>query len=104
MWDQPWFVARDVCDSLDLTNVGQALTYLDEDERGSITIHDGIPGSPVKSIVNEAGLYSLILRSRKPQAKAFKRWVTHEVLPTIRKTGGAYIASACPYVGRAGSE
>ena len=84
----PWFVAKDVCDILDLANVGQALSSLDPDERGSITIDDGTPGNPAKSVVSEAGLYSLILRSRKPQAKPFRRWVTHEVIPSIRKRGG----------------
>ena len=84
----PWFVAKDVCDILDLANVGQALSSLDPDERGSITINDGTPGNPAKSVVSEAGLYSLILRSRKPQAAPFRRWVTHEVIPSIRKRGG----------------
>lgn len=83
-----WFVARDVCDVLAITNAGNALASLDEDERGSIRIADGTPGTPNKSIVSEAGLYSLILRSRKPEAQAFKRWVTHEVLPSLRKRGG----------------
>lgn len=85
---EPWFVAKDVCDILDLANVGQALSSLDPDERGSITINDGTPGNPAKSVVSEAGLYSLILRSRKPQAAPFRRWVTHEVIPSIRKRGG----------------
>ena len=83
----PWFVAKDVCDALGLSNVGQAIVGLDEDERDSITIDDGTPGNPNKAIITEAGLYSLILRSRKPEAKRFKRWVTHEVLPTIRNHG-----------------
>lgn len=83
-----WFVARDVCDVLAITNAGNALASLDEDERGSIRIADGTPGTPNKSIVSEAGLYSLILRSRKPEAQAFKRWVTHEVLPSLRQRGG----------------
>lgn len=84
--DEPWFVAGEVCAVLGLANVGQALTGLD-DEKGSITITDGTPGSPIRSIINESGLYSLILRSRKPEAKAFKKWVTGTVLPAIRKTG-----------------
>nr|UWD63556.1 MAG: antirepressor protein KilAC domain [Bacteriophage sp.] len=83
----PWFVAKDVCDVLGLNNVGQALTRLDDDEKSSITLNDGTPGTPTKAIVSESGLYSLILASRKPEAKEFKRWVTHEVLPTIRKHG-----------------
>lgn len=85
---EPWFVAKDVCDVLELNNVGQALTRLDDDEKSSITLNDGTPGTPNKAIVSESGLYSLILASRKPEAHEFKRWITHEVLPTIRKTGG----------------
>lgn len=84
----PWFVAKDVCDVLGLNNVGQALTRLDDDEKSSIILNDGTPGTPNKAIVSESGLYSLILASRKPDAHEFKRWITHEVLPTIRKTGG----------------
>lgn len=84
---EPWFVARDVCDVLEIGNVGDVLSSLDEDEKGSIDIVDGTPGSPRKGVVNEPGLYSLILRSRKPEARQFKRWVTHEVLPSIRKRG-----------------
>ena len=83
----PWFVAKDVCDALGLSNVGQAIVGLDEDEKDSITIDDGTPGNPNKAIITEAGLYSLVLRSRKPEAKRFKRWVTHEVLPSIRNHG-----------------
>ena len=83
----PWFVAKDVCNILGLNNVGQALTRLDDDEKSSITLNDGTPGTPNKAIVSESGLYSLILASRKPEAHEFKRWVTHEVLPSIRKHG-----------------
>lgn len=90
---QPWFVAKDVCGALGLSNVGQAIVSLDDDEKGYITIDDGTPGNPNKAVVSEAGLYTLILRSRKPEAKRFKRWVTHEVLPSIRRDGG-YIAAA----------
>lgn len=90
---EPAFLAGDVCAILDLANVGMALASLDEDEKGSITITDGTPGNPNKAYVSEAGMYSLVLRSRKPEAKAFKRWITHEVLPSIRKTG-SYAAPA----------
>ena len=83
----PWFVAKDVCDVLNLENSRKATADLDEDEKNTVTISDGIPGNPNKTIVNEAGLYSLIFKSRKPEAKAFKRWVTHEVLPQIRQHG-----------------
>lgn len=85
---EPWFVAKDVCAVLELNNVSQALTRLDGDEKSSITLNDGTPGSPNKSIVSESGLYALVLASRKPEAHEFKRWVTHEVLPQIRRTGG----------------
>lgn len=68
-------------------NPSQALTRLDEDERNTIILNEGIRGNPNATIVNESGLYSLILGSRKPEARAFKRWITHEVIPSIRKTG-----------------
>lgn len=84
----PWFIAKDVCDILGLENSRKATAELDPDEKNTVTISDGIPGNPNKTIVNEPGLYRLIMRSRKPEAKEFQRWVTHEVLPTIRKTGG----------------
>jgi len=87
----PWWVAKDVCDILGLSNLSESLRNLEDDERGSLVLNTlGGPQSHVT--INEPGLYSLIFRSRKPEAKAFKRWVTHEVLPTIRKTGGVYIA------------
>jgi len=85
-----WFVAKDVCDILDLANSRKAVSALDEDEKDTVTISDGIPGNPNKSIISESGLYALIFRSRKPEAKKFRKWVTAEVLPEIRKTG-AYI-------------
>lgn len=83
---EPWFVAKDVCDALDLKIVARAIDSLDEDEKGIHTVNT-LGGNQQMSIISEAGLYSLVLRSRKPEAKAFKRWVTHEVLPSIRKTG-----------------
>lgn len=88
---EPWFVAADVCRVLDVTNPRDAVAGLDDDERMTVANTDGHSGqrggAQSFNIISEAGLYSLIFRSRKPQAKAFKRWVTHEVLPTIRKTG-----------------
>lgn len=90
---EPMFVAKDVCDALGLNNVGQALKALDEDEKNSITINDGIRGNPNKAIVTEPGFYRLVLKSRKPEAKAFQRWVTHEVLPALR-ADGAYVAAS----------
>lgn len=81
---EPWFVAKDVCDILGHSNVSMALDRLDDDERSKFNL--GRQGET--NIVNEAGLYVLVLSSRKPEAHEFKRWVTHEVLPQIRKTGG----------------
>lgn len=83
---EPWFVAKDVCDILEHTNSRMALERLEDDEKG-VSLIDTLGGRQEMSIVNEPGLYSLIFGSRKPEAKAFKRWVTHEVLPTLRKTG-----------------
>lgn len=83
---EPWFVAKDVCAALDIGNSRQAITRLDEDEKGVI-LTDTLGGIQELSVVNEPGLYTLILGSRKPEAKAFKRWITHEVLPEIRRTG-----------------
>lgn len=85
--NEPWFVAKDVCDCLEINNSRQALSRLDDDEKNSVILNDGTAGNPEKSIVNEYGLYSLVLSSRKPEAKEFKRWITHEVLPALRKTG-----------------
>ena len=88
--EEIWFVAVDVCRVLEIDNVSQALTRLDDDERGSIILNEGTSakgGSPVRSIVSEPGLYHLIFQSRKPEAKKFQHWVYHEVLPSIRKYG-----------------
>ena len=81
--NEPWFVASDVCKALDLTNATVVVQRLDEDERSKFNL--GRQGET--NIVNEYGLYSLVLSSRKPEAKAFKRWITHDVVPTIRKHG-----------------
>ena len=80
-------VAADVCHALDIGNPSDALNRLDDDERTLVSIEGASNGKPVNG-VNEPGLYSLVLGSRKPEAKAFKRWITHEVIPAIRKTGG----------------
>lgn len=87
----PWFVAADVCRALDLGQVTNTIRRLDDDEKALISIKGISRGNDQVSIVNEPGLYSLVLGSRKPEAKAFKRWITHEVIPSIRKNGG-YIA------------
>ncbi len=83
---EPWFVAADVCRALELGNNRQALKRLDDDEKGVIST-DTLGGEQKMNIVNEPGLYSLVLGSRKPEARAFKRWITHDVIPAIRKTG-----------------
>lgn len=89
---EPWFVAKDVCDALGIrTDTVRAI--LDADEVGETNPNSiGVAGGRKPLVVSEAGLYSLILRSRKPEAKAFKRWVTHEVLPAIRRDGGYMVA------------
>lgn len=89
---EPWFIAKDVCDILGMSNPSMAVIALDKDEVAQIDPKDYL-GSENRSnqavnIVSEPGLYKLIMRSRKPEAKEFQRWVTHEVLPQIRKTGG----------------
>lgn len=86
---EPWFVAKDVCNALKLSNVTVALQRLDDDERAKFNL--GRQGDT--NVVNEAGLYTLILGSKKKEAHAFKRWVTHEVLPALRRDG-AYVASS----------
>lgn len=89
---EPWFVAKDVTDALGLGRAQDSIRYLDDDERGVCLV--GTPsGEQQMATVSEAGLYSLILRSRRPEAKVFKRWVTHEVLPAIRRAG-SYSATA----------
>lgn len=79
-----WFVAKDVCNILELTNTSIALENLDEDERTKFNL--GRQGET--NFINESGLYTLIIRSRKPEAKKFRKWITNEVLPSIRKNGG----------------
>lgn len=84
---EPWFVAKDVCEVLELEKVDRAIAALDDDEKDTHIVST-LGGNQRMSIINEPGLYSLVLRSRKPEARQFKRWITHEVLPDIRKTGG----------------
>lgn len=83
---EPWFVAKDVCDALSIADSKSSLRFLEDDEKGVHSMHT-LGGTQQVSIINESGLYSLILRSRKPEAKKFKKWVTAEVLPSIRKHG-----------------
>lgn len=89
---EPLFVAADVCQALDLGETHVALRRLDDDEKGRCSIPT-LGGTQSVSTVTESGLYSLTLGSRKPEAKAFKRWITHEVIPSIRKHG-AYMTTA----------
>ncbi len=84
--DEVWFVAKDVCDILEHTNSRMAVQGLDADEKGVRKVYTP-SGDQDMTVVSEPGLYKLIMRSNKPQAKEFTRWVTHEVLPAIRKTG-----------------
>lgn len=84
----PCFVAADVCRALDIANSRDAVNRLDDDEKNTVVLTDGNRGNPNVTVVTESGLYSLVIGSRKPEAKQFKRWITHEVIPTIRKTGG----------------
>jgi len=83
---EPWFVAADVCAALTLTNSRMALERLEKDEKGVSSI-DTLGGTQKMIVIDESGLYSLVLGCRKPEAKRFKKWVTSEVLPSIRKTG-----------------
>ena len=91
---ETWFVASDVCAAVDVANHRDAVARLDDDERASIVVDT--PGGPQATVaVNESGLYQIVLRSRKAAAKRFRKWVTSEVLPAIRRTG-SYGAPAVP--------
>ena len=83
---EPWFVAADVCRALDVGNISQAVSRLEEDEI-HIILNDTNRGKRSMAIVSEPGLYALVLGSRKPEAQSFRRWITHEVLPAIRQEG-----------------
>jgi len=88
---EPWWVLKDVCGVLEIGNSRDVTARLDDDEKG-VGIIDTLGGKQEVSIINESGLYNVILLSRKPEAKKFKRWVTHEVLPALRKHG-AYMTT-----------
>lgn len=87
--DEPWFVGKDVAEILSYSNTRKALTdhVDDEDKMDGVTIRDSIGRNQKPVLINESGLYSLVLSSKLPSAKKFKRWVTSEVLPALRKTG-----------------
>lgn len=90
---EPWFIAKDVATALGYSNTRDAIAkHIDDDDKNTVVIRDG-KGNPNQTIINESGLYSLVLSSKLPTAKKFKHWITSEVLPAIRKTGG-YIANA----------
>lgn len=88
-----WFVAKDVAEALGYGNIRSTLSLLDTDEKGVHTV-DTLGGTQTMTTVSESGLYSLILRSRKPEAKPFRRWVTSEVLPSLRKRGKYTVGEA----------
>ena len=91
--DEPWFVGKDVAAALGYSNVRDALAkHVDAEDKNTVAIRDGIQGNPNMTVINESGVYALVFGSKLPTARAFKRWVTHEVLPAIRKTG-SYHAS-----------
>ena len=90
---ETWWVLSDICKVLDLSTPSKVADRLDLDEKGMTSIHT-LGGKQNATIVNESGLYSVILRSDKPEAKAFRRWITHEVLPEIHRTGGYNAISA----------
>lgn len=85
--NESWFVAQDICSILGLNNITKAMAGLDFDEKHGVTISNAVGNNQEVRAVNESGLYHLIFISRKPEAKAFRKWVTNEVLPSIRRTG-----------------
>lgn len=84
---EPWFILGDLCQALGIANVGNVVARLDADVVGSIRLTDGTPGNPNRATVSEPGMYEVVLRSDSPAAVPFRRWVTTDVLPSIRKTG-----------------
>ena len=82
---EPLFVLKDICDALDLKNISDVASRLDEDGVGTAEVIDNLGRKQKTNVITEAGLYEVIFMSRKPEAKAFRRWVTSEVLPSIRK-------------------
>lgn len=97
--DEPWFVAADVCAALGIARTDDGVGRLDDDEKGTASIRTP-GGAQEMTVVNESGLYSLVLGSRKPEAKPFKKWVTSEVLPAIRKSGRYEVGEPLPAVVR----
>lgn len=95
--EEPWFAAADVCRVLELGNTSQAVSRLDDDERDGIISNDTAGRSNRLTIINESGLYALILTSRKPEARRFRKWITAEVLPALRQHGRYEMPAAHPY-------
>lgn len=93
--ENPWFVAKDVCRVLDISDHHQAIASLDDDETGRCIVPTSFGDKEAKT-VSESGLYSLVFRSRKPEARRFRKWVTAEVLPTLRRTGRYAMPGARP--------
>lgn len=94
---EPWFVLKDVCEVLGMSNSRMVAERLDGDEVSRTYITDSLGRQQHTTIINESGLYNVILRSDKPEAKPFRKWITSEVLPTIRKTGG-YVSNEQTFV------
>jgi prophage antirepressor-like protein len=94
--DEPWFVAMDVCATIGVQNGRRAVTALDSDDVRQEYVIDSMGRNQLAYLVNESGLYTLLVRSDKPEAKPFRKWVTSEVLPSIRKTGSYSVAPALP--------
>ena len=90
---ESWFVGKDICIALELANHKDALSRLDSDERDGVGITDPMGRNQEVTVVNESGLYHLIFQSRKPEARAFRRWITSEVLPAIHRTGSYSLQS-----------
>lgn len=90
---EPWFVLADICRELEISHVKDTATRIDEDDLGQTEVIDRMGRSQKVWIINESGLYTVILRSDKPQAKPFRKWVTSEVLPSIRKHGSYSVQS-----------
>jgi len=95
-YGEPWFVLGDLCALLGIQNVGNVVARLADDQKSSIRLTDGTPGSPVRAVVNESGMWTVILRSDSPNAEPVRKWVTGEVLPSIRKTGSYALGGQTP--------
>jgi prophage antirepressor-like protein len=105
---EPWWFAKDVCELLGLENTGEAVSTLDDTDKKRHTLIEAVDDNPdvggiprTYVIINEPGVYTLILKSRKPEAREFKRWLTREVIPSIRKTGSYAVSGQVPSLGRA---